>query len=742
MKKFIRLGKPAKSWDEGLPLGNGRLGMMLTGSVHEDVIPLNEETVWHGGPRDRTNKDAADWVDKIRQLLLDGRVEEAEYKSRMAFSSCPKYLMPYIPLGNLRLTFPGHTAYENYSRVLDLDNACAAVSYRIKGVEYTRTAWVSKEPNAIAMHINASRKGCLNFSAHLERRPFEENSGILSGESIQAIYGRCGDGGVRYYCAMGICSKGGKVYALGDFLAVEDADEAFIYISASTDFNEHERYIEDTVSAVRNAMNAEYGILWSKHLEWYRRLFNRVNLDINDLELPDKATDSLLEELRNTGDKNLMDVLSVLLFHFGRYLLISCSTDCQLPATLQGIWNGTYQPPWESKYTININTQMNYWPAEVCSLPECHETLFDLVDRMVMRGKETAEKIYGCRGFVAHHNTDIWANTDPESITSSALLWPMSGAWFSLHYYEHYLYTLDKEFLRERAIPVMRESLRFFDDYLYRCPDGTLMTGPSLSPENTYRTGDGQQASVCMSPTMDNQILRELCKAYRKACEIIGIRDEIYGRAKIIYDSLPPTRIGPDGTIMEWQEPYEEPEIGHRHMSHLFGVYPGTEIDESLPEKQEATKRTIEKRLSAGGGHTGWSRAWIICLYARLNDSIKFYENISAMLKKSIMINLLDTHPPFQIDGNFGFTAGVAEALLHSNNDRIDLLPACPEHWETGRVEGLTARGGINVTIGWTKNRVVATLVSKEDRCIWISCRGAMLKADLKAGIANTMTIA
>ena len=734
MRHKIWLDCPANAWDEGLPLGNGRLGVMVTGGVQEDVLPLNEETVWYGGPRERTNPDAAQWLEPLRALLQRGEVERAEFFSRMAFSSCPKYLMPYLPLGNLRLTFPHHADYAQYRRELDIDNALARVCYQSGGVFFEREFIIAKEPNVIAIHFRASEPKRLTFCAHLERRPFEEHTACCGDRRTIELAGRCGEDGVRFCCAARLVASGGPVRALGDFLFVEDADEAWIYVSAATDFAQHDGYRQSCFDALDTACRLGFEEVVAKQNTRSSVLYGRVTLSINRAGLPDMPTNALLAQLRGGRDEALLDALVELAFHYGRYLLIASSTECALPATLQGIWNGTYQPPWESKYTININTQMNYWPAETCALAECHLPLFDLVERMAVRGRKTAREIYGCPGFVSHHNTDIWANTDPESITSSAMLWPMSGAWLALHFYEHYLFTQDKAFLTERALPVLREALAFFDAYLYKTPSGQLVTGPSLSPENVYQTQDGQRASICMAPTMDCQILRQLCRAYRKLCEEALQYDPLYQRAKVIAESLPKTQIGPDGCILEWQEPYKETEIGHRHLSHLFGVYPGDEITEDMQSLQAAAKRTLEKRLSAGGGHTGWSRAWIICLYARLKDGEKALEHLRFLLERSMMINLLDTHPPFQIDGNFGLTAAVAEMLLQSQPGCIDLLPACPAGWEVGEVTGLKARGAVTVDrLEWTGTSVSATVSSSKNQRLSIRCRTQVCDVELKA---------
>ncbi len=747
MKHIIALKKAAKTWEEGLPLGNGRLGATILGKINEEVITINEETIWYGPFRDRKNPDCLGQIDRIRQLLLDGEVQKAQFLAKMAMTSTPKYMNPYQPAGDLKIQFPGHLAKRTANRAcyLDLDDGIAWVKYDLEGASYGREHFVSQKYNVFVTKLTCSEKGRLTISANLNRKPFEENTEALDDHTV-CNYGQCGPGGVHYFTALRMAAKGGQVHTMGDFVYVEDADEVYLYVTAQTDFGGVSDYREQCLKRLDNAEAAGPDVMEQAHLDWYHSLNERVNLEINGCATDQRPVEVQLQELIS-GEAEQSDYLTVLLFAFAKYLMISSSYDCQLPANLQGIWNGEYVPPWQSEFTININTEMNYWMAEKCHLPECHLPLFDLVDRLAENGKKTARDLYGCRGFVAHHNTNLWANTDPEGIMDASPFWVMGGAWLSLHLYEHYLYTEDKEFLGTRALPVMREAIRFFEDYLYEMPDGTLVTGPSVSPENSYISKIGIKGALCMGPTMDSMILRQLFTWYLEGCGILNGEDggvypalfadkEDQEKIRHMLERLPKTKVGSDGRVMEWQEEYEEPEPGHRHISHMYGLYPGNEITADKPELFEGAKKTIEARLSHGGGHTGWSRAWIACFFARLRDGEKVLENINGLLKKSIKINLYDTHPPFQIDGNFGIASAILESLVQSHNGCIDLLPALPKAWKRGRLTGIRLRGAITCDLAWDEGRVTSCVLTadSEKQNVIVKWDGGTIRTDLPAG--------
>lgn len=737
MKSRIYIKKGAKNWEEGLPVGNGRLGASVLGKISEEMITINEETIWYGPFRDRKNPDCRPNIDAIRKLLLEGHVEQAQFMARMAMTSTPKYMNPYQPAGDLKIQFRGHLAKRtsNRSCYLDLDEAVAYVKYDMFDAHYERTHFVSQKYNVLVIRLTCDVPGKLSISANMNRKPFEENSEKIDDKTV-CNYGQCGAGGVRYFTGVRMAARGADVHTMGDFVYTENADEVILYVASETDFGENSSYRENCLERLDQAEKAGYETIREAHLEWYVPMFERVKLDINGCKEDFRTIEEQLNELKNE-EKEQNDYLTVLLFNYAKYLIISSSYDCQLPANLQGIWNGEYVPPWQSEFTININTEMNYWFVEKAGLSECHLPLFALLDRMVENGRKTAEELYGCRGFCAHHNTSLWANTDPEGIMSASPFWPMGGAWLSLHLYEHYLYTGDEVFLKERALPVMREAIRFFEDYLYEMEDKTLVTGPSVSPENSYMSSIGERGALCMGPTMDIQILRQLFSWYLQGSAVLGGNGEDDALIQSMLDRLPPTKISSDGRVMEWLSEYEELEPGHRHISHMYGLHPGNEITQDKPELFQAAEKTINARLERGGGHTGWSRAWIACFFARLKNGEKVLENINGLLKKSIKSNLYDTHPPFQIDGNFGIAEAILESLVQSHNSYIELLPALPEEWGSGSLMGVRLRGAMSADLEWKEHKVVSCVITADnDGKVSVKYREQMFEKEVRAGQA------
>lgn len=686
--------EPAKDWNEALPLGNGSLGAMVYGKPECEYIQFNEDSVWYGGPTDRNNPDAKESLPKIRQLLNDGRIQEAEKLMLEALSGTPQSQRHYQPLGEAFLDFQLSSDYEEYKRCLDLDTAVLWYEFKEQEVTYRREMFFSHPASAGIIRVTASQPGKINLSSILMREKFYDyvkkidNHGVMLG-------GNLGKGGLDFLQMMTVKCIGGSLNIIGEHIVVEAADEIILYYTGGTTFR-HKDLEGDLLQILDAAMAKDYESLKREHIEDYQQFYQRVDLNLETSEAFENLPMDQRIELADSKDAGLYKTY----FDYGRYLMISGSREGTLPMNLQGIWNNEMLPPWGCKYTININTEMNYWPAEICNLSECHMPLFDLIERMVPNGEVTAQKMYGCRGFVAHHNTDIWADTAVQDHWIPGSYWVMGAAWLCTHQWTHYQYTLDQEFLKKQ-FPIMREAALFFKDFLIE-RNGYLVTCPSVSPENTYLLPNGEQGANGFGVTMDNQILRDLFHQCIEAAKILGVDDELNHDIKTMYERLIPTQIGKHGQIMEWEKDYDELEPGHRHISHLYGLHPSEQIliDET-PELAKAAKITLERRLANGGGHTGWSRAWIINHYAKLWDSEKAFENLRMLIKKSTLSNMLDNHPPFQIDGNFGGTAGIAEMLVQSTLERIVLLPALPQEWQNGHVYGLCVKGGATVDMTW-----------------------------------------
>ena len=725
--------QPAEKWTDALPIGNGRLGAMIFGGVSDERIQFNEDTLWKGQPHDYVRAGASNHLAEIRQLLFDGKIKEAEGVAKTNFLSDPVRQKAYQPFGDLHLHFTGQTNISDYRRELDLDTAIARVTYRADGVNYKREAFASYPDNVIVLRFTADKPGNVSFTLKMDSPQTNSETTAIAPDTL-ALSGQVEAGGLKFESRAKVICIGGTVATNGNVIAVENANSAMLLLVAATSFKNFQDISGDPDERCEQALakiqNPNFDALLSRHLADYKNLFGRMTLDLGNTDRADLPTDKRLELVKTSG----LDgdpALAALYFQYGRYLLISSSRTGGQPANLQGLWNDQLNPPWESKWTLNINCEMNYWPAEVCNLSECTAPLFDMIDDLAVSGARTAREQYGCGGWVVHHNTDLWRGSAP--INGVDGVWPTGGAWLCYHLWEHYLFTGDKKFLA-RAYPDMKSAAQFFADFLVKDPKtGWLVTSPSYSPE---------QGELCYGPTMDNQLIRALMNDTIAAANILETDKTFSATLSKICGQLPPNQIGKAGQLQEWLEDIDKPDNNHRHMSPLWALYPGADITPDDAKVWDAAKLLLKWR---GDGSTGWSYAWRIPLWARVGDGEFSYRQLNLLFQRRTLPDLLDLCGPFQIDGNFGATAGIAEMLLQSQltenknpNSEIrilDLLPALPKEWPSGSVTGLCARGGFEVDLTWNKGTLTCAVIRSKlgNPCI-VRCGGKEVELKTETG--------
>ena len=741
---------PAPIWDHALPVGNGRLGAMIfggsnTGSNNGDLqdaarnaplmdgsqtfagdehIQLNESSLWRGNRANRLNPCAQESVPQIRKLLLDSqgldgaKISQAEKLAQDCMIGVPAAMPGYSTLGDLYLRSSSREPVTAYRRQLDLETGVVSVTYAMNGIHYMREVFVSVPDEVIVVRLSADKKGAMSFRASMDR-PADFTVHTKRQDTLVLREGPDHKDQIRFAGEVLFLPRGGSVRSLGTAIDVLGADSVTVLIAAATDFKagpfaggDPEAQCESALARARTRSVKE---LLVRQEAVYQPLYRRMSLHLGGGGIEDLPTDERVKRVSEGADDR---GLQELYFEFARYLLISSSRPDGLPANLQGIWAAGIDNPWGSKWTININTEMNYWLAEPAGLGESTLPLINLIDMVRTPDSGTGTRVgtnyYAAHGFVIHHNTDLWGDADPIDGYRWGI-WPMGGAWLSLHAWDHYAFTLDKGFLRDRAWPILHDASLFFLDYLVEDGTGHLVTGPSLSPENTYRLPDGTEHSLTMGPTMDIEIVRELFTRTLDAGHTLGEDPAFLARVESARSKLPPFVIGKLGQLQEWQHDYDEPEPGHRHISHLWALFPGTQISlEHTPDLAAAARVTLERRLAHGGGQTGWSRAWAVNFWDHLHDGKQAYDSLQVMIRQSTFPNLMDTHPPgvFQIDGNLGAANGMLEALVQSrwmpDVAEIELLPALPAQWAEGSLEGIRVRGGADIDMRWRAGKTVA----------------------------------